>query len=359
MKKQIQLGLALQGGGSHGAFTWGVLDRLLEEQVREGLVLDSISGTSAGALNSVLLADGLEQGGLQAARDKLKRYWQETGQQGILMGMLLRTPWDMLAGRYSLDQSLGFAALDIASRVLSPYDVQPVDLNPMRYVLRRHIDFDSVRACRALKLFINTTRVSTGTLRVFREHELTEDMLLASTCMPMAFQAVMIDDEPYWDGGYIANPALFPFVRETQVDDILIVQINPLKRKGTPRSARAIHDRISELTFNASLVKELRMLAMFNELLDKGEMRHGRAKPVRVHMIHGEDALAEFGSASQMNAEPGFLARLFEIGREAAARWLDTEAGNIGVRSSLDMSQWLEGVQDDSAFDLGRPERAA
>ncbi|MGL6042788.1 MAG: patatin-like phospholipase family protein, partial [Sandaracinobacteroides sp.] len=288
MAQARTLNLALQGGGAHGAFTWGVLDRLLEEP---DLEYSAISGTSAGAMNAVVMAEGLLEGGNVQARAQLERFWM-----GIADAADRVQPFRNWPG-YSLIEPLIVEASMAATRMFSPYDVSATDTNPLRKALLDLIDFEKVRRQRSIKLFINTTHVATGGLRCWREHELTVEMVLASACLPSLFQTPMIDGEGYWDGGYVANPAIEPMRRATSTDDVLIVQLNPIVRTEIPRRATEILDRLSEISFNASLVTELRFIAERNRLIAAGELSADRHRKTNLHMIHGDAMLESLPAA--------------------------------------------------------------
>ncbi|TDX32812.1 NTE family protein [Modicisalibacter xianhensis] len=246
--------LALQGGGAHGAFTWGVLDYLLESpQVR----IEAISGTSAGAMNGVVMADALTRGGEPAAREALRGFWQAVSRAAML-SPIRRTPLDIWMGNWSLDYSPGYLALDFMSRVVSPYQFNPLNVDPLREIVTDLVDFERVRQCEYLNLYVCATNVRTGKQRIFSREEMTCDALMASACLPFLHQAVEIDDEAYWDGGYMGNPALFPLMEECRARDIVIVQINPIQRDKIPHTAAEILNRLNEITFNASLIKEIR-----------------------------------------------------------------------------------------------------
>ena len=235
-KRRRPVNLALQGGGAHGAFTWGVLDRFLED---ERLVIEAISGTSAGAMNAVAVAEGMVRGGPEAARDCLHRFWRAVS-DAARGSPLRRTPVDILMGNWNLDTSPFYLLFDILGRISSPYEFNPLNVNPLRDLLDELVDFERVRACEEMNVFVSATNVETGRVKVFERHELTADMVMASACLPLIYQAVEIDGVPYWDGGFMGNPALFPFFSASRSDDVIIVQINPITRAGVPRSAREI-----------------------------------------------------------------------------------------------------------------------
>jgi NTE family protein len=334
----VLVDLALQGGGAHGAFTWGVLDRLLEEP---WLGIDGISGTSAGAMNAAVLADGHAAGGPEGARAALERFWRRVS-EAALLSPLRRTPLDVLLGRWSLDSSPAFIAMDLASRLFSPYDLNPGGANPLRRILAETID--TARLARApIKVFVTATNVHSGRGHVFRNAAITPDVLLASACLPTLFQAVEIDGEPYWDGGYAGNPTITPLVRECASRDTILVQINPVERPGTPRSARDILNRLNEVSFNAVLLKELRMIALLRQVAQPGDCEGAAWAAMRIHRI-ASDAMVALGYSSKLNAEWDFLCLLRDEGRRAAQAFLATQGDALGRRSSLDLDALLETV---------------
>jgi NTE family protein len=335
-REALPIDLALQGGGSHGAFTWGVLERLIEEP---WLHIAAISGTSAGAMNAAVLADGWTEGGAEGARAALDKYWQQVS-RAAAFSPLQRTPFDRLMGRWTLDTSPAYLAMDLMSRVLSPYNLNPLGLNPLRAILAASIDFD--RLARApIKLFITATSVRTGRGRIFRNAEITADVLLASACLPTMFRAVEIDGEAYWDGGYAGNPTITPLVRESDAHDTILVQINPRERPETPRSAGDILNRLNEISFNSPLMKELRMIALLHQVADPGTGEGARWAQMRTHRIM-TDALAGFGASSKLNAEWDFITVLRAEGRRAASEFLEAHAGDLGERSTADFNVLLE-----------------
>ena len=334
----ISVDLALQGGGAHGAFTWGVLDRLLEEP---WLRIDGISGTSAGAMNAAVLADGHAAGGAEDARAALEAFWRRVS-QAAQFSPLQRTPLDVLLGRWTLDYSPAFIAMDLASRLFSPYDLNPGGSNPLREILAESVEFE--RLARApIQVFVTATDVRTGRGRVFPNREITPDVLLASACLPTLFQAVEIDGAAYWDGGYSGNPTITPLVRECEAKDIILVQINPVERAGTPRTAREILNRLNEVSFNSVLLKELRMIALLRQVADPGQCEGALWAGMRTHRIVSE-AMVELGYSSKLNAEWDFLCMLRDEGRRAADSFLATHGEDLGRRSSLDIDVLLEGV---------------
>ncbi|RPH73520.1 MAG: patatin-like phospholipase family protein [Hyphomicrobiales bacterium] len=334
-RPDVLIDLALQGGGSHGAFTWGVLDRLLEES---WLKIDAVSGTSAGAMNAAVLASGWLQGGAEGARQALESYWRRVS-EAAAFSPFQRTPLDRLMGRWSLDHSPGYVAMDLMTRLASPYDLNPLGYNPLKPILEESIDFEILRQS-PIKLFITATNVRTGRGRIFRNPEISADVLLASACLPTMFQAVEIDGEAYWDGGYAGNPTITPLVRESSASDTILVQINPRERADVPRSAAEILNRLNEISFNASLMKEIRMIALLRQVADPGSGEGARWAGMRTHRIMTE-MLSELGASSKLNAEWDFVSLLRDEGRRAAAAFLDQHGSDIGARSTADIDVLL------------------
>ncbi|WP_426439641.1 patatin-like phospholipase family protein [Bradyrhizobium genosp. P] len=331
----VLIDLALQGGGSHGAFTWGVLDRLIEEP---WLRIEAISGTSAGAMNAAVLVNGWMQGGAEGARTALEAYWRRVS-QAAAFSPLQRSPVDRLMGTWTLDTSPAYLAMDMMTRVFSPYDLNPFGLNPLRAILAESIDFE--RLARApILLFITATNVRTGRGRIFRNAQITAEVLLASACLPTMFQAIEIDGEPYWDGGYAGNPTITPLVRESEAHDTILVQINPRERPERPRTASEILNRLNEISFNSPLMKELRMIALLRQVADPGTGEGARWAAMRTHSIR-TDKLAELGASSKLNAEWEFVTMLKEEGRRSADAFLAAHGDDLGQRSSADLDVLL------------------
>jgi NTE family protein len=333
-ENQVLIDLALQGGGSHGAFTWGVLDRLLEEP-RFPIV--AISGTSAGAMNAAVLADGWTACGAQGAREALDRYWERVS-QAAAFSPLQRSFLDRLMGRWTLDMSPTYVAMDLMSRLLSPYDYFQAR-NPLHSILLESIDFERL-ARSSIKLFITATSVRTGRGRIFRNPEITADVLLASACLPTMFRAIEIDGEAYWDGGFAGNPTITPLIRESDAHDTILIQINPTERAEIPRSASEILNRLNEISFNSPLSKELRMIALLRQVVDPGTGEGARWAKMRTHRIKS-DLLAQFGASSKLNAEREFITMLRTEGRRAASEFLDTHGDDLGKRSTADLDVLL------------------
>jgi NTE family protein len=328
-----QVNLALQGGGAHGAFTWGVLDQLLLDGRIE---IDGISGASAGAVNAVMLADGLARGGPQEARKRLADFWRAVSVEGRLP-QLQRAVADQLFPFVPRD-ALWLGAM---SRFLSPYDLNPLNINPLKELIERFVDFDAIRHSDR-ELFISTTNVHTGEARIFECAEVSAEAVMASACLPLLFRAVEIDGESYWDGGYSSNPALIPFLRATTTEDVLIVQINPRIRRKTPTRTRAIVSRINEINFNASLLSELRAVTFVNRLIDEGRLPRGldegEFRRLKLHRIVMEEMAEAVGAPSTLNTDFQSFERLHKLGQRATRRFLDAHFGDIGRRGSIDLA---------------------
>lgn len=338
VRETVLVDFALQGGGAHGAFTWGVLDRLLEEPWLE---IDGISGTSAGAMNAAVLADGFVENGAQGARRALERYWRSVS-DAARFSPFQRSPLDRLLGRWTLDQSPMFITMDMMSRLFSPYDLNPGGTHPLRGILENLINFDRLKNA-PIKLFVSATNVRTGRVRVFRNAEITADILLASACLPTMFQAIQIDGEAYWDGGYSGNPTMTPLVRECQSKDTILVPINPIERPGVPSRAGDIISRMNEISFNAVALKELRMMALLRRVSDTGNTEGKLWAEMRVHLVRN-DVMASLGYSSKLNAEWEFISMLRDEGRKAAEEFLLRHGNDIGIRLTVDLDVLLDQV---------------
>ncbi|MBB3930180.1 NTE family protein [Kaistia hirudinis] len=326
------INLALQGGGAHGAFTWGVIDALLEDG---RLAFDGISGTSAGAMNAVVLADGLVRGGNEAARERLAEFWTGVSRASTIGGAR-----DLLQSWMSFWNVPAFRPtqwLDMMSNLTSPYGFNPHNINPLRDLVESLVDFERVRAAASPKLFISATNVRNGKIKVFTDGEVTADAVMASACLPYLFQTVVVDGEPYWDGGFMGNPALFPFFTETKAEDILLVQINPIERNDVPTGTKEILERMSEITFNASLLREFRAIDFVNRMLDEGRLDPKRYRRNRVHRIDGGKALERFSASTKFDTSPAFFEQLRDAGREAGHEWLDAHFADVGVTGTVDL----------------------
>ena len=327
------INLALQGGGAHGAFTWGVLDRLLADG---RMVIDGISATSAGAMNAAVVAQGLIDGGPDAARGALEQFWRRVSLMAAA-SPLQQSWFDRLFGSYSLDFSPSYQIFDLMTRVLSPYQLNPSDINPLRELLVDSIDFDRLRSCRDIKLFVAATNVRTGRIKVFETRELSANVLLASACLPLMFRAVEIDGQHYWDGGYMGNPAIFPLIYSCDSRDIVIVHINPIERDELPTNARDILNRMDEISFNSSLMREMRAVQFVTDLIDKDQVKDGQLKRMLIHSIEAQDVMVGLGVSSKLNPDWDFLTHLRDVGRARADQWLALNYERIGRKSTVDL----------------------
>jgi NTE family protein len=325
------INLALQGGGSHGAFTWGVLDRLLED---DRLDFEGITATSSGAVNAVVLVDGLTEGGRDGAKDALQRYWKRVSELSS-RGIFTTSVIDNANPQFGLEHSLGFMFVEPLTYFASPYQMNPFNFNPIKDLLAEAIDFERVRRQTAVKLFVSATDVQTAKVKVFTGKELDVPRVLASTCLPMLMQAVEVDGEYYWDGSYAGNPAIFPLIYECEARDILVVHITPVERPGVPNTSPAIMNRMQEISFNTALIREMRTIAYLNKLIDDGKI--GSGKRMLVHMIEAEDIVRAFSWSSRLNGDWKFLTHLHDMGRERADQWLAANFDQIGVDSTVDL----------------------
>jgi NTE family protein len=330
-----QINLALQGGGSHGAFAWGVLDRLLED---ERVGVEGIVGTSAGAMNAVVTAYGLTLGGSDGARKSLRRFWEAVAEQGNWS--IMQPSWfDRLRSPGSLDYSPGWMVMDMWSRVLSPYQINPANYHPLRDILSEQINFETLRQSDKVKLFVCASNVITNRLHVFEHSEISVDAILASACIPSVFQAVEIDGEYFWDGGYMGNPPIFPIIYNCTSTDVLLIMVNPIQIKQVPQTAQAILDRINTLSFNSSLMREMRAINFVNRLVERGFDEGGRLKKMLIHCIDAEEEMSKLGVSSKLNVSREFLKWLFELGRKRAEAFLHEHFEKIGKESSISIEK--------------------
>jgi NTE family protein len=341
-----RINLGLQGGGSHGAFTWGVLDVLLQDT---RIDIEGISGTSAGAMNAVALAHGFAQAqgktalqAREAARESLADFWNGIVAMGAL-SQAQRAPFDLMFGLAGVDSSPTGQWADAMSRAwsgsMSPYQANPLAINPLKDFVERQIDFERLAAFDELKVFVLATKVSTGKAEVFTGQRVTASAVMASACLPMMFQAVEIEGEHYWDGGYSGNPAIHPLIYDCDSRDILLVQINPIHRDKLPTSAVEIMDRLNEISFNATLIAEMRAIDFVKRLLAMGKLDPTHYKDVLLHRIDGGAVLEQLGAATKLSTDAPMIRALFELGQSHARQWLTQSAGDLGVRSSIDIAQ--------------------
>lgn len=346
------INLALQGGGSHGAFTWGVLDKLLEDG---RFAVDGISGTSAGAMNAVAMAHGMAQAAgkpaaelRESARSALKNFWDGVVQLGTLTSSISqaqRLPMDILfggfkalSGQASPSQMMADAMTSLWSNTLSPYQTNPLNLNPLKDLLERQIDFERLAASKACKVFVVATSVSTGKAEVFSGKRLTAKAIMASACLPTVFQAIEIEGQHYWDGGYSGNPAIHPLIYQCESRDVVLVQINPLKRDTVPTTAAEVMDRLNEITFNSALMAEMRAIDFVKRLLQEGKLDAARYKDVLMHRIDGGAALDAYTAASKSATDAKLIYALCALGQQCAEQWLDKKSGAVGSMCSISIA---------------------
>jgi NTE family protein len=328
------INLALQGGGAHGAFTWGVLDRLLADK---RIFIEGISGTSAGAMNGALLAYGMMNAGREGARTVLRTFWEKTS-EAAKFSPFQPSVFDRWAGNHNLDYSPAYQAFDFVTRLLSPYQLNPTGYHPVRDLLDELIDFEALRQVKHVRLFISTTNVRTGKIRVFPIQEISAEVLLASACLPHLFQAVEIEGEHYWDGGYMGNPAMFPLLYQCKANDIMLVEINPIRIAEVPQTARGIVDRMNSISFNATMMREMRTIAFVTQMLDQHRLT-GRSHLRRIffHMVQAEKEMAMYGASSKFNVHADFIDVLFKLGYRVADTWLEQNYDKLGTESSIDL----------------------
>jgi NTE family protein len=331
------ISLALQGGGAHGAFTWGVLDRLLDEA---DLAIEAISGTSAGAINACVLAQGFARGGRTGAKDELAGFWHRLSEIGAAAFNPYQTgPYQSATRAWNLDWSPAALWLDMMSQFVSPYQLNPLDHNPLRELLNERIDFALLQDG-PLKLFVCATNLKTNRMRVFDKAELSTGALLASSCLPQLHRAVELDGGFYWDGGFIGNPVLRPLVKACAASDIVLVQINPNERATLPISARDILDRLNEITGNATLIRELGGIATITRLIQEGVLDDPRYRVIRFHMIADPTTMQSLGVRSKNNTSWAFLCYLRDAGRICAERWLADHKAKLGHEATLDLDSF-------------------
>lgn len=335
-----KINLALQGGGAHGAYTWGVVDWLLQDNRLE---IDSISASSAGAMNAVVIAQGLTNDGPEGARKALYHFWRGVSEYGEYLDPVKLTLLEKLLG-ITIDHALSYRMFDFLVKAFSPYQLNPFNYRPLKDFLESIVDFEQIRSTEQHKLFISATNVQTGKIKIFSNKELTVDCILASTCLPYLFQTVEIDGEYYWNGGYMGNPAIFPLIYNSDVRDILIININPLVRETIPKTASEITNRINEISFNSSLMREMRAVAFVTKMIEnhwiKEEHRH-KLKKMNMHVIRNDGMMTNFSVASKLNTDWEFLSELYEKGRTAGKEWLEVHYDKIGNESSVDFDEYV------------------
>lgn len=340
------INVALQGGGAHGAFSWGVLEAFIDHPE---INIEGLSATSAGAMNAAVFAYGRMMGGDEGAKQALETFWRKLAEAGQIFSPVRRTAFDEWLNRimpgssaWNLDSSLSYTLFDTWTRTLSPYQFNPFDVNPLRDLLAESVDFEALHHCKHVKLFISTTHVRSGRPRVFQNTDVTLDAVMASACLPFLFKAVEINGEAYWDGGYTGNPALWPLFYNTVARDIVVMHINPVERQDIPKDAPDIMNRVNEVSFNSSLLAEFRAIAFVQKLLEGDYLRPEKAKEfkhVLMHSIRADKALADLSVASKFNTDWKFLNDLRQRGYKAGQTWLDMHFGDLGQRSTVDLKK--------------------
>jgi NTE family protein len=328
--------LALQGGGAHGAFVWGVIDRLLEDG---RLGIEAISATSAGAMNAVALASGMSAGGPDAARKSLHDFWQEVSQMDLMFDLFSRWNQWIQALKLPPEYHPFHATIHFLTHTLPPNLLNPLNINPLKSLLSRVIDFERLNVSpNAPQLFLNATNIRTGKLKVFQTPDITVESVLASACLPPYFQAVEIDGEHYWDGGYLGNPAIYPLIYRRGSKDVIIAQVTAIRRDALPASAADVLHRITEISFNSSLMREMRAVAFATRLIDNGELDGNKHSRMFIHLIGNDRLMSQLGTATQFHPEWSLLCQLRDAGREAASQWLEQNFDHIGRRSTVDVA---------------------
>ncbi|KTD74751.1 patatin-like phospholipase family protein [Legionella waltersii] len=339
-KTSKMLNLALQGGGAHGALAWGILDKLLEDG---RIHIDSISATSAGAMNAVILAHGLATGGHEGARKSLFEFWRKVSESGDIFSPLKRNPFEELLGVH-LENTLSYHFFGLMSKLLSPYQFNPFNFNPLKDIVEQMVDFESIRCCNSVQLFVSATNVKTGKIKVFDNKNMSIEAVMASACLPFMFQAQQIDDEYFWDGGYMGNPAIFPLIYNSNCRDILIVHINPIYRDAVPETAADILNRVNEISFNSSLMREMRAIAFVTDLIENGWIKDEyipNLRKMNLHAIRADTTMESYSVASKLDPSWDFIEHLFEVGREKGDEWLKLNFKTIGKNSSINIREYL------------------
>lgn len=334
------LNLALQGGGAHGALAWGILDKLLEDG---RIQIDAISATSAGTMNAIVLAHGLATGGNEAARESLFQFWKRVSEVGELYSPIKKTFFEEMLGIHP-EQSMSYVVFDLMSKLLSPYQFNPLNFNPLRNIVEEMVDFEAIKSCKTVKLFVSATNVKTGKIKVFDNKIMSAQAVIASACLPFMFQAEKIDDEYYWDGGYMGNPAIFPLIYNSKCKDILIVHINPIYRDTIPETAADILNRVNEISFNSSLMREMRAIAFVTDLIENGWIKQEyipRLNKINIHAIRADSSMQSYSVASKLDPNWPFLEYLYKEGRKKGEEWLKSKFRDVGKKSTIDISEYL------------------
>lgn len=337
-KKRVSV--AIQGGGAHGAFSWGVLDALLEDGRFE---IEGLTGTSAGGMNAVAVAQGLSKGGADEARAELRNFWENISEAGSRSFINSRGFVDRMLGRYTMYNSPGFLWFDTMSLLFSPYQMNPLGYDPLKNTIEKCFDFDLLRSSKACKVFLCATHVFTGRLKVFNLQELSTEKLLATACLPTLYGAVKVDNEYYWDGGFIGNPVFFPLIYNCDARDIILIQLNPTVRDTLPMTSQSIRDRLNEITNNASVIREMRAIQLISKLLDDGAIEKDRMKRMLMHVIKHEEIFQDLGWSSKLNTEWEFISHLHEHGRRTAKDWIKKNYDSVGNKTTAPIEEYFTG----------------
>ncbi|CZG99511.1 TPA: patatin-like phospholipase family protein [Legionella pneumophila] len=339
-KDTKMINLALQGGGAHGALAWGIIDRLLEDG---RINFDAISATSAGAMNAAVLAYGFATGGKEGAREALYQFWKMVSDAGQIYNPLKKTPLEELLG-IGIENSMSFFIFDLMTKILSPYQFNPLNFNPLKEILEKIVDFEKIKSCKSIKIFISATNVRTGKINVFDNKKISADAVMASACLPFMFQAVNIGEDYFWDGGYMGNPAIFPLIYNSECRDILILHINPIYREHVPDTAAEILNRVNEISFNSSLMREMRAIAFVTKLIDSGWIKDEYKNNLRklyLHAIRADVSMESASVASKLNPEWSFISHLYEEGRKKGEEWLKSNFKHLGKVTTIDLDEYL------------------
>jgi NTE family protein len=334
-----KIAVALQGGGAHGAFAWGVLDRFLEDGRFD---IRGVSGTSAGGMNAAATIMGLIKGGPEVARATLKDYWKSMSELSKKISPYAMNPLDKMTGNFNLNNSLGFSIMSLLQANLSPYDLNPTNKNPFEDFVRDFFDFKLIRSHTERRIFLGATHVKTGKIKMFTNEDINADVMMASACLPFLFQAVRVDDEYYWDGGFIANPGIFPLIDKTDAQDVILVQLTKTHCDELPKTKAEIMDRFKEITYNGCLVREMRAIYFVTKLIDDGLVAPGKLKRINMHVIKNEETFKKLNLTSAMNTDWDFLQSLFEAGRKTAHDWIRSHFDQIGKKTTLDEEMFAD-----------------
>lgn len=339
-KNTKAINIALQGGGSHCALSWGILDKLLEDG---RIKIDSISATSASAMNAIVLAHGLATGGNDGAREALYQFWKKISEAGLKYNPVRKTPIEEFWG-ISIENSMSYFLFNLLTKTFSPYQLNPFNFNPLRDILQESVDFDLIKSSKLLKIYISATNVKTGKIKVFDNNDISIDAVMASACLPLMFQSVNIDNEFYWDGGFMGNPAIYPLIYNSDCNDILILHINPIYRDQMPGTAAEILNRMNEISFNSSLLREMRAIAFVTKLIKNDWIKEEYTKNLKsiyIHAIRADVTMQNFSVASKLSPDWAFINHLFNEGYRQGNEWLLRNFNSVGKKTTIDIDEYL------------------